>query len=160
MSTKIHVNKPLSSRLIIELLDENPDLQEIDCPLSLYEKTSEAYLDALGELGIQINIIRKRGRPRKYDENMKNDIDEMLESGINPKIIANRLNISLKTVYYLKKNKLKQGPKSKYSDETRKRIFELKDDGNSVKKISSMLDIPIRTVYHILENRNKNVQKS
>ena len=92
MSTKIHVNKPLSSRLIIELLDENPDLQEIDCPLSLYEKTSEVYLDALEELGIQINIIRRRGSPKKYDDDLKDSIDEMISFGLNPKIIAYRLN--------------------------------------------------------------------
>ena len=41
MSSKVHVNKPLSSKLIIEILDENPDLEEINCPLSLYERTSE-----------------------------------------------------------------------------------------------------------------------
>ena len=71
MSSKVHVNKPLSSKLIIEILDENPDLEEINCPLSLYERTSEVYLDALGELGITINIIESRGRPKKYDDDLK-----------------------------------------------------------------------------------------
>ena len=41
MSSKIHVNKTLTSRLIIEILDNNPDLEEIECPQSLYERTSD-----------------------------------------------------------------------------------------------------------------------
>ena len=144
MSSKVHVNKPLSSKLIIEILDENPDLEEINCPLSLYERTSEVYLDALGELGITINIIESRGRPKKYDDDLKDTINEMIGSGLSVKTIASRLNIDTKTVYYLKKDKLKQGPKSKYSDKTKKEIIRLKDEGIPVTKISERLKIPIR----------------
>ena len=159
MSSKVHVNKPLSSKLIIELLDDNPDLEEIECPLSLYERTSETYLDALNELGISIIIIESRGRPKKYDENLKKEINEMLSSGLNPKAIANRLNINTKTVYYLKNGKLKQGPKSKYSDRTKKEILKMKEEGISVSKISEELNIPIRTIYYILkQERNQNTE--
>ena len=155
MSSKIHVNKPLSSKLIIEILDENPDLEEINCPLSLYERTSEIYLDALGELGITINIIESRGRPKKYDDDLKDQINEMLNSGLSVKTVASKLNIDSKTVYYLKKDKLKQGPKSKYSEKTRQEIVEMKNNGTPVSKISEKLNIPIRTIYYILKN-NKN----
>ncbi len=154
MSSKIHVNKPLSSRLIIELLDENPDLEEIECPQSLYERTSETYLDALNELGVLITSIEDRGRPKKYDETIRGKVNEMIEDGLNPKSIANRLHIDRKTVYYLKEKKLKQGPKSKYSDETKKEIVKLKERGTSVKAISETLSIPIRTVYYIIQ-KNK-----
>lgn len=160
MSSKIHVTRPLSSKLIIELLDDNPDLEEIECPLSLYERTSETYLDALAELGISINIVEGRGRPRKYDESLKEEINEMLESGVNPKIIAKRLNISTKTVYYLKKGKLKPGSKSKYSDETKREMFRLKEDGMSVTMISEKLNIPPRTIYHILKNEKELNEKN
>ncbi|WP_455646006.1 resolvase [Methanosphaera sp.] len=159
MSSKIHVNKPLSSRLIIELLDDNPDLEEIECPQSLYERTSETYIDALNELGIQISIIEHRGRPRKYDENLKEQVNEMIASGLNPKTIANRLNIDRKAVYYLKSKKLKQGPKSKYSEETRQEIVDLKNKGTSVKIISSMLNIPVRTIYYILQKERELLDK-
>lgn len=152
MSSKVHVTKPLSSKLIIEILDENPDLEEINCPLSLYERTSEIYLDALSELGVSINVIESRGRPRKYDDDLKNKIDEMLDSGLSVKTIASKLNIESKTVYYLKKNKLKQGPKSKYSEKTKEKIFNMRKDNVPVKKISKKLNIPIRTVYYILKN--------
>lgn len=156
MSSKIHVNKTLTSRLIIEILDNNPDLEEIECPQSLYERTSETYLDALGELGIKISVIEQRGRPKKYDENLKSQINSMIDEGLNPKAIAKRLHIDVKTVYYLKNKKLKQGPKSKYSDETKREIFELRENDVSVKTISSLLDIPVRTIYYILKNDKKN----
>ncbi|OED30863.1 helix-turn-helix domain-containing protein [Methanosphaera sp. WGK6] len=159
MSSKIHVNKPLSSRLIIELLDDNPDLEEIECPQSLYERTSETYIDALNELGIQISIIEHRGRPQKYDENLKEEINKMIDSGLTPKNIANRLNINRKTVYYLKNKKLKQGPKSKYSKELKEEIVDLKNKGTSVKIISSMLNIPVRTIYYILQKERELINK-
>jgi hypothetical protein len=159
MSSKVHVDKPLSSRLIIELLNDNPDLEEIECPQSLYDRTSETYIDALNELEITISVIENRGRPKKYDDSLKEKIDELLESGFNPKAIANRLHINVKTVYYLKNKKLKQGPKSKYSDETKKEIIKMKNEGTSVKNISSALDIPVRTVYYILEQNKKNKQE-
>ena len=92
----------------VVILDENPDLEEINCPLSLYERTSEIYLDALSELGITINVIESRGRPKKYDDDLKDVINEMIGSGLSVKTIASRLNIDTKTVYYLKKDKLKQ----------------------------------------------------
>ena len=155
MSSKVHVTKPLSSKLIIEILDENPDLEEINCPLSLYERTSEIYLEALSELGVSINIIESRGRPKKYDDDLKDDINQMLESGLSVKTIASKLNINSKTVYYLKKNKLKQGPKSKYSEKTKEKLFEMRKEGVPVKEISKKLNIPIRTIYYILKNNNR-----
>jgi hypothetical protein len=149
------VNKPLSSKLIIEILNENPDLEEINCPLSLYERTSEIYLDALSELGIKINIIESRGRPKKYDDDLKENINNMISSGLSVKTIASKLNIDTKTVYYLKKDKLKQGPKSKYSEKTKENIVKLKNEGTPVSKISEKLNIPIRTVYYILKQKKE-----
>ncbi len=155
MSSIIHVNKPLTSRLIIELLDDNPDLEKIECPQSLYDRTSETYLDALYELGIEISIIEQRGRPKKYDDDLKNQINSMINEGLNPKAVANRLHIDIKTVYYLKEKRLKQGPKPKYSDEIKDEIIKLREDGVSVNNISSLLDIPTRTIYHILKTRKE-----
>ena len=159
MSSKVHVNKPLSSKYILELLDENPDLEVIECPQSLYERTSDTYLDALRELDIEIKVLESRGRPKKYDSSMVKKINEMINSGLYPKAIAKRLHIDLKTVYYLKDKKLKQGPKSKYSDDTKQEIVKLKNKGISVKKISSMMNIPIRTIYHILQKERELINK-
>ena len=155
MSSRVHVNKPLSSRMIIELLDDNPDLEVIECPQSLYERTSETYIDALRELGIEVKVLNHRGRPKKYDNQLINNINDMINSGIKPKTIAKRLHISQKTVYYLKSKKLKQGPPSKYSDEIKREIVKLKSCGIPVKSISDKLNIPIRTIYYILERERE-----
>ncbi len=155
MTSKVHVNKPLTSRIIIELLDNNPDLEEIECPGSLYERTSSVYLDALKELGIDITIVEQRGRPRKYDELTTQSINRMIDEGLTPDTIAKRLHINVKTVYYLKSKKLKQGPKSKYSQETRDEIVELRERDIPVKIISSRMNIPVRTIYHILKNEKE-----
>lgn len=155
MSSKVHVNKPLSSRLIIELLDDNPDLEEIDCPRSLYERTAKTYIDALNELDIKINIVEHRGRPKVYDENLKKQIDEMIEQGLSPKSISKRLGIKQKSVYYLKSKKLKQGPESKYSKEICEKIVNMRYNNTSVKDISEKLNIPKRTVYYILQKENR-----
>ncbi|MBE6487645.1 MAG: resolvase [Methanosphaera stadtmanae] len=151
MSSKIHVDKPLSSKYILELLDENPDLEVIECPQSLYQRTSDTYIDALNELDIEIIVNENRGRPKKYDSKLIKKINEMINSGIYPKAVAKKLQLDLKTVYYLKDKKLKQGPKSKYSEDTRQEIIKLKQNGTSVKNISSKLNIPVRTIYHILK---------
>ncbi len=151
MSSKVHVNKPLSSRLIIELLDDNPDLEEIECPRSLYERTAKTYINALNELEIKVNVVEHRGRPKVYDENLKKQIDEMIEQGLTPKSISKRLGINQKTVYYLKSKRLKQGPESKYSEQIRAKIREMKYNNTSVNEISQELNIPKRTVYYILE---------
>lgn len=158
MSSKIHVDKPLSSKYILELLDENPDLEVIECPQSLYQRTSDTYIDALNELDIEIIVNENRGRPKKYDSNLIKKINEMINSGIYPKAVAKKLHLDLKTVYYLKDKKLKQGPKSKYSEDTRQEIIKLKQNGTSVKNISSKLNIPVRTIYHILKTE-KTVNK-
>lgn len=155
MSSKIHVDKPLSSKYILELLDEHPDLEVIECPQSLYERTSDTYLNALSELGIEIEVNENRGRPKKYDSSLVKKINEMINSGIYPKVVAKKLQLDLKTVYYLKDKKLKKGPKSKYSEDTRQEIIKLKREGTPVKNIASMLNIPIRTIYHILKTEKK-----
>lgn len=151
MSSKIHVNKPLTSKMIIDLLDENPDLEEIECPNSLFIRTSDTYIDALNELGISISVIEQRGRPRIYDDDIKEKINQMINEGVTPKKVASRLNLDVKTVYYLKRKKLKQGPKSKYSDETKQEVMDLRKNGVAVKDISSLLNIPVRTLYYIIQ---------
>lgn len=159
MASKVHVNKPLSSKYILKLLEEHPDLEVIECPQSLYDRTSETYLDALHELEINIQIVENRGRPKKYDKTLIKKVNDMINSGLYPKAIAKRLHIDQKTVYYLKDKKLKQGPKSKYSEDTKQEIVELKNNGTSVKKISSMMNIPIRTIYHILQRERETKSK-
>ena len=131
----------------MELLDKHPDLKKIKCPNSLYSRTSKKYLTALKELGIEVEPVLKRGRPKKYGAKEAELIHNMLEEGSEPKEISEKLNIPLKTVYYLKDTKLKRGRKPKYSKETEEKIKKLHNDGFSAKEISEKLNIPLRTVY-------------
>ena len=151
MDDEIYVNKPLSSQVIMELLEKYPNLKKIKSPSSLYLRTSKKYLDALSELGIEVEPVIKRGRPKKYGETEAKLIQKMLNEGESPKEISDKLQIPLKTVYYLKDTKLKRGRKPKYSKETEDEVKKLNKNGLSAKDISEMLKIPLRTVYCLLK---------
>ena len=151
MGQEIYVNKALSSQVIMEILDKHPDLKKIKCPKSLYVRTSKKYLDALLELGIEVEPVMKRGRPKKYGPNEAKTVHNMLEEGYTPKEISKEMNIPLKTVYYLKDTKLKRGRKPKYSKETENEVKKLHEAGFSAKEISEKLNIPLRTVYCLIK---------
>lgn len=151
MKDEIYVNKPLSFSLIMELLDQHPDLKKISCPPSLYSRISPKYLEALNELGVTVVSIEKKGRPKKYDEKDAHKIQHLLKSGITPREISERLDIPLKTVYYLKDSPLKRGRKLKYNTNKVKKVKNLYTKGVPAKDISKDLKIPLRTVYSLLK---------
>ncbi|BDZ71288.1 hypothetical protein [Methanobacterium petrolearium] len=64
MKDEIYFNKPLSFSKIMELLDQYPDLKKINCPPSLYSRTSSKYLEALDELGIAVVPVEKKDVPK------------------------------------------------------------------------------------------------
>ncbi|GAB4311232.1 MAG: DUF1699 family protein [Methanobacteriaceae archaeon] len=150
MEEVVYVKQPLSSRLIMELLDKNPNLKKIQCPPSLYQRTSQKYLDALTELDIIVEPVEKKGRPRKYKKNDTIKVQAMLKNGLSPKHISDKLGIPIKSVYYLKESYLKPGRKSKYSEKTKEKVKKMFNEGYKVKEISKELKIPPRTVYYIL----------
>ena len=155
MKDEIYYNKPLSFSRIMELLDQYPDLKKISCPPSLYARTSPKYLEALDELGITVVPVEKKGRPKKYNDEEIEKVQELLKSGQTPREIAENLSMSLKTVYYLKDSPLKRGRKNKYSPQQVQEVKKLNQKGVPAKEIASRLDIPIRTVYSLLK-RDKN----
>ena len=53
--TTIHITEALSSSLIMDLMDEYPNLREITCAPSVYERTPKNYIDALEQLDIEVN---------------------------------------------------------------------------------------------------------
>ena len=155
----IHVSSQLSSKRIVELMDEFPDLKKITCPPSLYNRISKKYLEVLDELGIEIEIKHKWKGKKKYDDEKKEEVRNLIKEGKTPSQIAEKLNLPVKTIYYLKdsdKNEkipLKKGKKSKYSDATITKIKNLHKTGISPKKISKQEKIPLRTVYYIIKNK-------
>lgn len=151
MEEKIYINKLLSFRRIMELLDQYPDLKKITCPPSLYARISPKYLQALKELGVVVEPVKRRGRPKKYNEEEIHKIKNMLQQGKTPQEITKILNISLKTVYYLNDYQLKPGRKSKYDEKTAERVKNLYKHGLSAKKISEDMEIPLRSVYSLIK---------
>lgn len=150
-SNEIYVKRALSSQVIMELLDRYPNLKKIKVPSSLYPRTSKKYLNALSELGIEVEPVIRRGRPRKYGNTEVELIQKKIQEGVSPKDISDELEIPLKTVYYLKDTKLKRGRKPKYSKETEGKIKNLRNKGFSAKYISEKMDIPLRTVYSLIK---------
>ena len=151
MAEEIYINEQLSSRKIMEVLDNNPDLVKITCPVSIYNRISKKYMKALNELGVKVEPVHRRGRPKKYDSNDATRIQNMLDIGESPKDIAKKLNLPIKTIYYLKNSSLKRGRKIKYTPERAKEVKKLYGKGIPAKKISENLKIPLRTVYLLIK---------
>ncbi len=145
--TTIHMTKTLSSSLIVELIDKYPNLSKITCSPSVYDRTSNTYIEALSKLDIEVVKKYNWGAKSKTD-GAEFEVLKLSDSGLKPKEIAEELNITLNRVYYLlrKSNANFDNRKRKHNhDEVKK----LKDEGLSAKEISERLGIPLRTVYYI-----------
>lgn len=149
--TTIHITKVLSSSIIVELIEKYPNLSEITCSPSVYERTSKTYIDALSQLDIEV--------VKKYDWGAKSktngaefEVLRLSDEGLKPKEIADRLDITLNRVYYLLRK-----ADAEFDNRHRKHnhddIKNMKNEGLSAKEISNKLDIPLRTVYYILNKK-------
>ena len=126
-------------------------MEEITCSPSVFNRTSNTYIDALKQLDINVK--------RKYDWGAKsrsNGIEfyvlKLSNEGLTPKQISQKLEISLNRVYYLLRKADAQfdNRKRKYDYEE---IKQLKRDGSKPKEIAEKLDIPLRSVYYILNKK-------
>jgi len=151
LKEEIYMNKPLSLGRIMELLNKYPNLKKIGCPPSLYSRISPKYLQALDELGVKVEPVEKKGRPKKYNNKDTEKVELLLKSGHTPREIAETLKIPLKSVYYLKNSPLTQGRKIQYDAQQVQKVKNLYKNGVSAKEISNNLKIPIRTVYSLLK---------
>ena len=149
--TTIHITKALTSSMIVDLIDEYPNLEEITCSPSVYERTSGKYIDALRQL--EINVKKQYNWGAKSKSNgIEFYVAKLSKEGLTAKQISQKLEISLDRVYYLLK-------KSKTDFDNRKRKYDysevkkLKGQGVSAKEISQRLDSPLRSVYYILNNK-------
>lgn len=151
MDEEIYVSEPLSSRKIMEILEKHPNLKKIKCPPSIFKRTSSKYVDALSKLGVEIEPVVKKGRPKKYGESEIKIIDKMQKEGYSIQEISDKLHIPLKTVYYLNETPLKRGRSRKYTPETEKEVKNLHKKGLSALDISKKLKMPLRTVYGFIK---------
>ena len=149
--TSIHITKALSSSMIIDLIDEYPDLEEITCAPSVYKRTSQTYIDALKEVGINVKKKYEWGAKSKSN-GIEFYVVKLSNEGMTARQISQKLDISLNRVYYL----LKKG-KANFDNRKRKHdhseIKRLKSEGWSAKEIADKLDMPIRSVYYILNKK-------
>ena len=155
--TKIHITKQLSSELLMNLIDNYPNLNTITCSKSLYDRISKKYLKALKELDIEVKIEYKWGKNQKYSKDEINKILNLLNKGESPKNISKLYDIPVERVYYFR-SKYSDDPKKyhynrKYNNETYQKIKELKEKGKKPKEISETLQIPLRTVYYNINKK-------
>ncbi len=136
----IHITKALSYSMIGELFDEYPNLEEITCSPSVYNRTSRKYIEALSEMGINVKKKYEWGAKSRSD-NLELYILKLSDEGM-----------SAREIYYL----LKKG-KASFNNRQRKHdhdeVKRLKGEGLKPKEISEILDIPLRTVYYILNKK-------
>ncbi len=149
--TTIHITKALSSSMIVDLIDKHPNLDEITCSSSVYNRTSKTYIDALAQLDIEVNVKYNWGAKSKTN-GAEFEVLKLSNEGLKPKEIAEKLDITLNRVYYLlkKSNAKFDNRKRKYDHNE---VVSLKNNGLSCNEISQKLDIPLRTVYYILNKK-------
>ena len=151
--TTIHVTKVLSSALIMDLIDEYPNLSEITCSPSVYNRTSKNYIDALGQLDIEVNKKYNWGA-KSQTNGQEKVVLELTKKGFTAREIAEKLDMKLNRVYYLLR---KNEDNIKFDDYKRKynhsEVKNLKGNGLKPREISEKLDIPLRTVYYILNKK-------
>lgn len=149
--TTVHITKALTSSIIVDLIEEYPNLSQITCSPSVYNRTSPTYIDALSQLDIE--VVKKYNWGAKSQSNgAEFEVLELSNEGLKPKEIAEKLDISLNRVYYLLK-------KSEASFDNRVRrhnhaeVKHLKEEGLNAGEIAEKLDIPLRSVYYILNKK-------
>lgn len=151
VTTTVHMTKTLTSAVILDLMGKYPDLSEITCAPSVYNRTSKIYIDALRELGIEVKEKYNWGA-KSQTHGAEFKVLELSDKGLKPKEIAKELDISLNRVYYLLRicGVKPDNRKRKHDHEEVKR---LKSEGLSAKKIADELDMSLRSVYYILNKR-------
>ncbi|MEE1128735.1 MAG: hypothetical protein UHW99_02005 [Methanobrevibacter sp.] len=151
--TTIHITEVLSSSLIMDLMDEYPNLSEITCAPSVYERTSKNYIDALEQLDIDVKKKYNWGAKSQTNGQEKVVLD-LAKKGLKAREIAEKLDIKLNRVYYLlRKNKDNVKFDNYKRKHDRSEIKSLKEEGLKPREISEKLDIPLRTVYYILNKK-------
>ena len=149
--TTVHVTKPLTSLIIMDLLEKYSNLTEITCAPSVYKRTSKKYVDALKEIGIEVKEKYNHGA-KSQTNGEELEVLELFNQGLKPKEIAEKLGISLNRVYYLLKI-CDVKPDNRKRKHDHEEVMRLKREGLSAKEIADKLNMSLRTVYYILNKK-------
>lgn len=149
--TAIHITETLSSFMIMNLLDEYPNLEKITCAPSVYERTPDKYIDALKQLDIDV-VKEYHWGASKQPCDYEDELLKLANEGYKASEIAEILDITVNRVYYLlRRNKTKLDTNTKKYDYDE--VKSLKESGLKAREISEKLNIPLRSVYYILNNK-------
>ena len=149
--TTVHVTKPLTSLIIMDLLEKYSNLAEITCAPSVYKRTSKRYIDALKGVGIEVKEKYNNGA-KSQTNGEELEVLDLFNQGLKPKEIAEKLGISLNRVYYLLRI-CEVKPNSRNRKHDHEEVNRLKSEGLSAKEIADELDMSLRTVYYILNKK-------
>ncbi|HOP08837.1 MAG TPA: helix-turn-helix domain-containing protein, partial [Candidatus Methanofastidiosa archaeon] len=88
--------------VVIELLENGPNLTTIYCPPSLYDLTSTRVRSALEKVNVRLRPFGGgAGRPNVYDENDIKEIRKLMDAGLSITRISQELDIPRRTIYHL-----------------------------------------------------------
>ncbi len=73
--TSVHITKGLTSSTILDLIEEYPNLEEITCCPSIFNRISKNYIDALDQLDITVSKKYNWGAKPKYSSLEKDVLD-------------------------------------------------------------------------------------
>ena len=137
--------------MIVELIEKYPNLEEITCSPSVYERTSKKYIDALSQLDIEV-VKKYNWGAKSRTGGAEFEVRRLSDEGLSAREIADKLDLPLNRVYYLLK-------KAGAEFDNRKRrhnhgeVRRLSGEGLTVREISEKLDMPVRSVYYILNKK-------
>ncbi|MCK4883712.1 MAG: DUF1699 domain-containing protein [Candidatus Diapherotrites archaeon] len=98
---EIYINKRPSADIVVGILNNAPKIKTIYCPPSLFDQTSQKVVDALNNVEIKLKAHDvNRGRPKKYEKDLINNIKADAEAGKPIKHIAEKYEIPLRTAYF------------------------------------------------------------
>lgn len=148
---EVHITKPLTSSIIVGMLDKYPNLERITCAPSVYGRTSQTYISALKQLDIGVEKKYNWGAKSRTD-GLEFEIKKLYEDGLSAKEIAQKTGITLNRVYYLLR-KCRVSVHNRKTKHDYDEVKRYKAEGLSAKEIAEKLEIPLRSVYYILNNR-------
>ena len=98
--TTIHITKALSSLGIMNLLEKYPNLERITCSPSVYDRTSNNYIQALNQLDVEV-VKEYHWGASKQSCDYEEELLRLASEGYKAKDIAEILDISVNRVYQI-----------------------------------------------------------
>ena len=104
--------------VVVELLENGPNLATIYCPPSLYHLTSRRVMRALEKVGVGLSPLGGgAGRPKVYGKARVDEIRKLQSIGMTITRISEELDIPRRTIYHLlKEDGAQSGERSSSQD--------------------------------------------